>query len=98
MTVIQWTGAPTTTDATNTVTTNEVVTFTSTVVVLLGDTLPDEDERMYQTFREGCEFRLERWHIHPWIMNGIPRLAPPTMRPRRTEVAGFSRRWTSGFK
>ena len=97
--MIQWTGAPTTTDATNSGTCSEIVTVTCTLIEGI-DYWPDDDDerRTYETFMEGCEFRLRGFHIHPWIMEPVKCLAPVARRPRVMELAGIARRWTSGFK
>ena len=94
--MIHWQGT-TTMDATNSTTAEEFVTFTTTLIEGIDYPPEDEAERTYQTFREGCEFRLARWHIHPWIIEPVTHLAPTPMRPRRIEESGYRSRWTSGF-
>jgi hypothetical protein len=97
--MIQWTGAPWLNDATNATATATVgvVTVIPAIATNVDVWTPDDGEREYETFREGTPFRLEQWHMHPWITEPVTRLGPPPMRPRRIEVAGYSRRYTSGF-
>lgn len=98
--MLQWTGAPTITpiDATNS---DAVVTVTVTCTLTEGveywDDIDDGDPP-YLTFMDGWRYRFDHWHMHLWNGEQLTSLVPIEARPRRTEEAGHSSRWTSGFK
>ena len=88
---------PTTTDATNSTTADDMAIMTWTVVEAV-TAWPDDDERDYETFLEGWRFRFDHWHMHPWH-GQLPRLQPGAVAERsRRRFSHGTPTWPSGFK